>query len=259
MIAIAIDDEQLMLYALEKAVRASADIEEVAGFTNCDDALDWLEINAPDVAFLDINMRGINGIGLAEKITALHPGCKIVFCTGYEEYAVSAFRIHASGYLLKPISAEDVQKEIDVIKGRKAEKGILEAKCFGNFDVSCNGEKLTFKRTKSKEMLAYLIDRNGADVSSKEISAVLWENGTKENNRNYFHQLLLDVRQTLEKAGAEDVLKKNGYLYSVDTEKISCDYYSYLKTGQPEFQGEYMTQYSWADETCGFLWRKSNK
>ena len=113
MIAIAIDDEQLMLYALEKAVRASADIDVVAGFTNCDDALDWIEINTPDVAFLDINMRGINGIGLAEKITALHPDCKIVFCTGYEEYAVSAFKIHASGYLLKPISAEDVQKEID--------------------------------------------------------------------------------------------------------------------------------------------------
>ena len=259
MIAIAIDDEQLMLYALEKAINASADIEEVAGFTNCDDALDWIEIHTPDVAFLDINMRGINGIGLAEKINAIHPDCKIVFCTGYEEYAVSAFKIHASGYLLKPVSAEDVQKEIDVIKGRKTEKGKLVAKCFGNFDVSCNGQKLTFKRTKSKEMLAFLIDRRGADVSSKEISAVLWENGTQENNRNYFHQLLLDVRQTLEKAGVDDVLKKNGYLYSVDTEKISCDYYSYLKTGQPEFQGEYMTQYSWADETCGLLWRKSNK
>ena len=259
MIAIAIDDEQLMLYALEKAVRASADIDVVAGFTNCDDALDWLEINTPDIAFLDINMRGINGIGLAEKITALHPDCKIVFCTGYEEYAVSAFKIHASGYLLKPISAGDVQKEIDVIKGRKTEKGILKASCFGNFDVTVNGEKLTFKRTKSKEMIAYLIDRNGADVSAKEISAVLWESGTKESNRNYFHQLLLDVRHTLESAGADGVLKKNGYLYSVDTGKISCDYYSYLKTGQPEFQGEYMTQYSWADETCGFLLRLSNK
>ena len=259
MIAIAIDDEQLMLYALEKAVRASEDIEEVVGFTNCDEALDWIEINFPDIAFLDINMRGINGIGLAEKITALHPDCKIVFCTGYEEYAVSAFKIHASGYLLKPISAEDVQKEIDVIKGKKIERDVLKAKCFGHFDVSCNGEKLTFKRTKSKEMLAYLIDRNGADVSSKEIAAVLWEDGTKENNRNYFHQLLFDVRQTLEKAGAGDVLKKNGYLYSIDPERISCDYYSYLRTGQPEFNGEYMTQYSWADETCGFLWNKNNK
>ena len=259
MIAIVIDDEQLMLYALEKAVRASEDIELVVGFSNCDDALDWIEINEPDIAFLDINMRGINGIGLAEKITAIHHDCKIVFCTGYEEYAVTAFRIHASGYLLKPISAEDVQKEIDVIKGRKTERGILKASCFGNFDVACNGEKLTFKRTKSKEMLAYLIDRNGADVSSREISAVLWEDGSKENNRNYFHQLLLDVRQALEKVGAEDVLKKNGYLYSVDTTRISCDYYSYLKTGYPEFKGEYMTQYSWADETCGLLWSKNSK
>ena len=259
MIAIVVDDEHLMLYALEKAARASQDIDEVFAFSNGDEVLDWIELNTPDVAFLDINLRGINGLGLAEKITALHPDCKIVFCTGYEEYAVSAFKIHASGYLLKPVAAEDVQKEIDVIKGRKTEKGILQAKCFGNFDVTCGGEKLTFKRTKSKEMLAYLIDRNGADVSAKEIAAVLWEDGTTESNRNYFHQLLLDVRSTLEKAGAVDVLKKNGYLYSVDIGKISCDYYSYLKTGQPEFQGEYMTQYSWADETCGMLWSKNNK
>ena len=108
-------------------------------------------------------------------------------------------------------------------------------------------------------MLAFLIDRNGADVSAKEISAVLLEDDTKDNNRNYFHQRLLDVRQTLEKAGTDDVLKKNGYLYSVDTSKISCDYYSYLKKGLPEFQGEYMTQYSGANETCGMLWNKNNK
>ena len=259
MIAIAIDDEQLMLYALVKAVKASEDIDDVAGFTSWDEALDWLELNTPDVAFLDINLRGINGISMAEKITAIHPDCKIIFCTGHEEYAVSAFKIHASGYLLKPISAYDVQKEIDVIKGRKIEKGILKAKCFGHFDVACGGEKLNFKRTKSKEMLAFLIDRNGADVSSKEIAAVLWEDGSKDHNRNYFHQLLFDVRQALEKVGAGDVLKKNGYLYSVDTSRISCDYYSYLKTGQPEFQGEYMVQYSWADETCGMLWNKNNK
>ena len=67
MIAIAIDDEQLMLYALVKAIKASEDIEDVAGFSNCDEALDWIEINTPDVAFLDINMRGINVIALAEK------------------------------------------------------------------------------------------------------------------------------------------------------------------------------------------------
>ncbi|MBO5935610.1 MAG: hypothetical protein J6Q94_09010 [Clostridia bacterium] len=57
----------------------------------------------------------------------------------------------------------------------------------------------------------------------------------------------------------DDILKKNGYLYSADTSKLVCEYYSCLRTGQPEFRGEYMTQYSRADEICGFLLRISNK
>lgn len=65
MVAIALDDEQLMLHALVKAIKASEDIEEIVGFTNSDEALDWTEINKPDIAFLDINMRGLNGIGIA--------------------------------------------------------------------------------------------------------------------------------------------------------------------------------------------------
>ena len=122
MIAIAVDDEILMLGALVAAIKASPDISRVPQFSNCDEALNFVKENAIDIAFLDINMRGMGGLALAEKIIGVCPNCKIVFCTGHEEYAVSAFRIHASGYLLKPISAEDVQKEIDIIKGRKSEK-----------------------------------------------------------------------------------------------------------------------------------------
>ena len=107
-------------------------------------------------------------------------------------------------------------------------------------------------------MLAYLIYLNGAEVSAKEISTVIWETGTKENNTNYFHQLLADLRQALEKVGAGDVLRKNGFFYSVDTSKISCDYYSYIKTGRPEFNGEFMVQYRWADENCGLLLNKND-
>lgn len=257
--AIAVDDEAYMLETLEEAIRSSVDIESVESFSSCSSALSYISENEVDVAFLDINMRGIGGLELAKKIVEAQPQCRIVFCTGYGEYAVDAFQLHASGYLMKPITAQDVQKEIDYIKGSRETEKLLTVKCFGNFDVSCDGEKLTFKRTKSKEMLAYLIDRIGAEVSWKDIAAALWEDSTKENNRNYLHQLLIDVRQAFEKVGVNGVLKKNGYLFSVDTEKISCDYYSYLKTGKPEFHGEYMTQYSWADETCGLLWSKENK
>lgn len=254
MIAIAVDDERPMLTVLMNAVQASEDIEHVQGFGSCTEALQWMEENTVDVAFLDISMRGMGGLALAEKIQEIQADCKIVFCTGYSEYAVDAFRIHVSGYLMKPITAEAVQRELDNIKGQKAKERLLTVKCFGNFEVYRNREPLAFKRPKTKEFLAYLIDRNGAGVTTKEICAILWEDDTDDaKNRNYLYQLMNDLKSTLKDAGAEGILVKRGTSYSVDAERIDCDYYSYLKKGKPEFIGEYMTQYSWAEGTCGLL------
>lgn len=256
MIAIAVDDEALMLGALVAAVKASPDITEVEKFSNCEDALGYVKDNPVDIAFLDINMRGMGGLALAEKIRIACPDCKIVFCTGYEEYALSAFKLHASGYLMKPVSAKDVQLEIDNIKGVRQNQKPIEVKCFGNFEVYAKGEKLIFKRSKTKELFAFLIDRNGAGVSVAEIGVTLWETDEEQKNQNYIHQLFRDLRQTLEAIGMEDIFERNNYLYSINPEKISCDYFSHLKTGKPEFFGEYMTQYSWAEGTCGLLWER---
>ena len=255
MIAIAVDDEALMLGALAKAISASPDITSVTRFSDCDAAIDHIKTNPVDIAFLDINMRGMGGLVLAEKIISHRPDCKIVFCTGYEEYAIPAFKLHASGYLLKPISAKDVQVEIDNIKGIRQREKPLEVKCFGNFEVYVNGEKLTFKRSKTKELLAYLVDRNGAGVTVAEIGVALWEDDEEQKNHNYIHQLFYDLRQTLAAAGVGEIFIRNNYLYSINPEKMDCDYYTYLKTGKPDFHGEYMTQYSWAEKTCGLLWK----
>ena len=259
MIAIAVDDEILMLGALVAAIKASPDISDVSQFSNCDEALDFVKENAIDIAFLDINMRGMGGLALAEKIIANCPDCKIVFCTGYEEYAIPAFKIHASGYLMKPVSAKDVQVEIDNIKGIRQREKPLTVKCFGTFEVYAKGEKLTFKRSKTKELFAFLVDRKGAGVTVAEIGVALWESYDEQKNHNYIHQLFRDLRQTLAAIGMEEIFERNNYLYSVNIEKIDCDYYSYLKNGKPEFIGEYMSQYSWAEETCGLLWEKKNK
>ena len=255
MIAIAVDDEPLMLGALTKAIKASSDITSVASFSSCEEALEFMKSNSADIAFLDINMRGMGGLSLAEKIIGFCPDCKIVFCTGYEEYAIQAFKIHAAGYLLKPISAADVQAEINNIKGVRQREKPLTAKCFGNFEVYINGEKLTFKRSKTKELFAFLVDRNGAGVTVAEIGVALWEKDEEQKSQNYIHQLFHDLRQSLEAVGMNDIFQRNNYYYSINPEKIDCDYYTYLKTGKPEFRGEYMTQYSWAEQTCGLLWK----
>ena len=254
MIAIAVDDEQLMLHALVRAISASPDVKEVVKFSNPEKALNFVEENPIDVAFLDINMRGMGGIALAEKIIKLRPNSKIVFCTGYEEYAIPAFKLHASGYLMKPISAEDVQNEIDNIKGVRKKEKLLEVKCFGNFEVYAKGEVLSFKRSRTKELFAFLVDRKGAGMTVKQICAVLFPNDTDDvKNTAYLRQLIMDLKNTLKTVGADAVFCHETPFYRVDTSLIKCDYFSYLEMGNPKFLGEYMTQFSWADETCAYL------
>lgn len=252
--AIAVDDELYMLESLEEAIRASSDISQVECFSTCSAALAYAAENPVDIAFLDINMRGIGGLGLAEKLMALHPRCRIVFCTGHQEYAVSAFQLHVSGYLMKPITAEAVQKEIDHIKGVKATEKLLTIKCFGHFEVLHNGESLPFKRKKAKELLAVLVDRNGAGMTAKQICAILFPDDTDDTkNAAYLRQLMLDLKNTLKLIRAEEVLQHDTPYYRIDTNLIRCDYLSFLETGKPGFYGEYMTQYSWAEETCAML------
>ena len=252
--AIAVDDEIYMLEALLEAVNASSDIEAAEAFSSCAAALAYATENPVDIAFLDINMRGIGGLGLAEKLTELHPRCKIIFCTGYEEYAVSAFQLHVSGYLMKPITPEAVQKEIDHIKGIQSAAKLLTIKCFGNFEVLYEGKSLPFKRKKAKELLAVLVDRSGAGVTAKQICAFLFPDDTDDSkNAAYLRQLIWDLKTTLKTVGAENVLCHETPYYRIDPKWVKCDYLSYLDTGKPGFHGEYMSQYSWAEQTCAML------
>ena len=109
-------------------------------------------------------------------------------------------------------------------------------------------------RKKAKELLAVLVDRNGAGMTAKQICAVLFPEGTDDTkNSAYLRQLVLDLKKTLENVGAEQVLRHETPYYRIDTNLVRCDYLSFLETGKPRFYGEYMTQYSWAEETCAML------
>ena len=91
-------------------------------------------------------------------------------------------------------------------------------------------------------------------MTAKQICAVLFPEDTDDNkNAAYLRQLVLDLKNTLKTVGAEEVLCHETPCYRVDTKLLRCDYISYLETGKPEFFGEYMTQYSWAEQTCAML------
>ena len=252
---IMIDDEKLALSELSEILLEHYPDAEVNCFTETAPAIEFLKNNTCDVAFVDINMPDKTGLELAVELKEICGSINIIFVTGYSQYAVDAFSLNASGYILKPAQTENVLTALENLRNPIPEKSSrLFVQCFGNFEVFHDGQILPFKRKKAKELMAVLVDRNGAGMTAKQICAVLFPADTDDaKNAAYLRQLVLDLRNTLKSVQAEDVLRHDTPYYRIDTNLVRCDYLSFLESGKPEFHGEYMTQYSWAEETCAML------
>lgn len=109
-----------------------------------------------------------------------------------------------------------------------------------------DGETLAFHRAKSKELLAYLIDRNGKDITRAGIFSVLWEDAVYDRSKQKYLDVVI---RSLRDAGIEDILEiKDGYL-RIRPEMLDCDLYRFLRNDPAavnSYRGEYMEEYAWA-------------
>ena len=93
-----------------------------------------------------------------------------------------------------------------------------------------DGAPLKFERSKTKELFAYLVDRKGAASNTGELCAVLWEDKPDSVSlRNQLRTLLSDLSRSLKSVQAEDILIKNRNHFAVATDKMDCDFYSFLQ------------------------------
>ncbi|MDO4739815.1 MAG: response regulator [Eubacteriales bacterium] len=260
-----VDDEPFALEEIADSVREALPSGEIHPFRRPEDALSFAKGARCDVAFLDIEMRGMTGLQLARALKEICPETNIIFVTSYSEYALQAFSLHPSGYLLKPVGAQDVLRELQNLRHPVAapEERRLRIHCFGNFEVFVGNEPVRFTRSKTKEILAYLTDRQGSSCTMGELVAVLWENKpVNASMRSNLRSMIHDLKHTLAMAGVDDVIRKTRNEISLVTERVDCDYYSFLR-GDPAavnlYRGEYMTQYSWAEMTMGMLLTGSAK
>lgn len=252
---IAADDEKLVLDGMVEAIKKVAPSAQVYAFTDPGEIIKFAEDTMCDVAFLDIEMGYMSGIEVAKKLKQKNPKINIIFATGYSEYMGIGMKMHVSGYLLKPVSCEDVRDELEnlrnPVEGTIAESGKPVVKCFGNFDIFVKGKSLSFERSKSRELLAYLVDRRGSAVTSGELRAVLWEDSEDDKSTaNYLQQVKKDLVTTLKKEGISNILVTSWNKYAIDVNAIECDYYDYLNNkpeGVRAYNGEYMSQYSWGE------------
>ena len=259
------DDETAALHSIERAVREVLPDAEIRIFSLAAEALAEIAEKGfrPDAAFLDIKMPGITGLELARQVREQSPRTNVIFVTAYSDYALDAMTLHPSGYLMKPATAEKVRLELENLRYPPSPGPAhrIRVQCFGNFEVFADEKPLVFCYQKTKELLAYLVDRRGAACNTEELCQVLWEDRSDcAQTRKYLRKLISDLSHALESVGAEGVFLKQRNSFAVAAEEVDCDYFRMLRrdmTAINTYTGEYMTQYSWAEMTLGTIERTS--
>lgn len=219
-----VDDGQLAINSLIRILcRVAPDCDYISAMTT-EDALSWMRQGPMDAAFLNLEMTGMNGLALTRMIQKLQPRCNIIVVTEHPEYALEALQIFVSGFLLKPANEADVRNVLEHLRypPENAPVGI-KIQCFGNFEIFVGGRALAFKRSKSKELLAYLVDRNGATCTNGEMRAVLWEDKPDTASlHSHLRNLIFDLSHTLEDAGVTGLLIRGRSTLALDTSKQMC-------------------------------------
>lgn len=258
-----VDDEELAVENMQGLLRQVEPDAEVYSFTDAEEAMAYLGENKVDIALLDIELGEYSGISLAQNCKLLCPQVNIIFVTGYSQYTMEAFKLHASGYLMKPVRVADLRMEIDNLRNPipKPSGKRIQVQAFGFFEIFVDGELLKFPRTKCKECLAYLVDRRGARVTYRELSAVLWEDRPFDRSvQNNTQRVISDLIKTLKKLRIEELVFRSHQDIAINPAVMDCDYYALLSGDLSQlnaFTGEYMSNYSWAEFTLGKLEKNS--
>ena len=251
---LAVDDEALALEMLTEAIEEAVPDAELKAFRKPSELLAEAKADGCDIAFLDIHMRGTTGVELAKNLKEVNPKMNIIFVTGFDEYTGDAMRLHASGYIMKPVTKEKVEAELSDLRFPIVPKSdaLLRVQCFGNFDVfTPDGTPVHFERSRSKEVFAYLVHRHGSSCTIKEIAAALFEDEPYDLKQQAYIQKIISVMmKSLRRVGAEKAVNKKYNALSVVVDKLDCDYYRFaeLDAGAVNaYANEYMSQYYWAD------------
>lgn len=259
MIILAIDDEKLALANLVAELKKVFVNQKIYDFLSSSNALSFItemkEKNENiDYIFMDIKMPNINGLEMSKIVKNLFPKTKIFFCTAYSEYSLEAWNMKVKGYILKPISAQKIEEVLQEMVGNWKEEpveNLIKVKTFGDFEVFLNGKPVEFERSKAKELLAYLVDRKGASVTTERIASILFEERDYDRTvKNMTTTIISSLRKTLKKYDIEYILVKSWNQIAIDVNKIKCDAYDFEKydlLAINSYEGDYMYGYSWAE------------
>lgn len=244
-----VDDEKLQLENFKICTKGLPMIEELECFQSSQAAFEYAMDHKIDVAFLDIEMPVMNGIELAKRLKEMDGSIRIIFVTAYEEYALEAFGVRAIGYLLKPYTREDIQKELENAGKTHQEplKKEIHIETMPDLSLTVNGKAVVLGHTKQEELFALLVDRGKSGVTKADALECLWDDMKSDST---YWTCLFRLKNILEKEGLQDLIVTNGNTKYLNTNLVTCDLYQMLDGDSgviSRYTGQYLRRFSWAE------------
>lgn len=237
---ILIEDEPFLLHMMERFIHEEPAFDWMGSFTDPMEALDYLNTQEIDLIFLDIEMPQINGIELAKRLPAQ---TQVVFTTAHRHYAVEAFDLHATHYLLKPITSQMIRDLVPRVTSRYEATHRTKPtrsctiQCFDHFSVTTsNGEFIKWPTQKTEELFAYMLFHQNQVMNKWLIAEALYPN-TDDPQRalHNVYNLVYRLKKTLTEYQMDASVQtmNNGYSLHLDT--CRCDYYEWLAATDKPF------------------------
>lgn len=253
-----IDDEFLAVSHFLKMIADDTNVNCKHFWKMPEKLLDYAKGNPIDLAFLDIQMENMNGLELAQRLIKLQPKIKIVFVSAYPSYEKaysSELKENYMGFCTKPYSKESLYVFISEALTLMQSRQVVNISAFGTFRVRVNGIEVDFSSGKSKELLAYLVHKNGEIVNQSEIIDALWLGKDVEHAKRLYRDACYKLRQTLAVYNADRIIDLKRCRAAIVKSSVNCDYWDFLDgKNNAKYAGEYLTEYGWSIGKQEELW-----
>ena len=275
-----VDDEEDALDLLDILLGQIGGVEVVGRHANPLQAIEQLSRYPVDAVFLDNQMPGMKGTEAARAVREIYPHIPIVFTTAYAEYAVEAFEIQSTDYLLKPFTKERLRHAIERIK-QSLSANSMEAfrnadapyaiQCLGGFHVQVPDlwQLMSWKTKKERELCAYLVHHEGKPANTSSIIEALWPGYDLDKAKTYLYTCMSYLRKSLAEQSVPIRIAKTDQGFVASCEGLTADTAEFerlLRIALSEdetderlyermnrlYKGEYM-------EACDFGWASARQ
>ncbi|MCG5102102.1 response regulator [Oceanobacillus alkalisoli] len=237
---VCIDDEQLALRYIERQLAKIAEVEVIGSFVNPLEGKEFILREKPDVVFLDIDMTPVNGMEIAEKILEKLPDVILVFVTAYEAYAVNAFELNATDYIVKPLKFERLELTVNRIKNQlqNQHKRIitypqsLRIKMTPSLAFETEPdvfEPLPWRTAKTQELFIFLLQNHDVVIEKSAIIELLWDDYDLEKAYSLLYTTIYNIRKQIKPYQKHIMLHNHSYGYLLELTQVEIDYVEWSK------------------------------